>query len=87
MDANTERMPGDAEAAAAIAGMSDTYGHLCPAVGDRISWRIEEGTFDTGRVQRIVPGVTPRLIVTSEFTGDTHAIDARIWPVGNRLDF
>lgn len=85
MDA--DRMPGDAEAAAAIAGMQDTYGHLCPAVGDRISWRITPGTFDSGRVQSITPGVNPLLVVKSEFDGVVFTIDARMWPEGNRLDF
>jgi len=35
MDAT--RMPGDAEAAGAIAGMNDTYGHAAPAVGDWVN--------------------------------------------------
>jgi hypothetical protein len=36
----SERMPGDAEAAAAIAAMQDTYGgrHTEHAVGDWITW-------------------------------------------------
>lgn len=81
------RMPGDAEAAAAIAAMNDTYGHACPAVGDRISWRIEAGTFDSGRVLRILPGVETKLVVKSEFSDAVHVIDVRMWPAGNRLDF
>lgn len=85
MDAN--RMPGDAEAAAAIAGMSDTYGHACPSVGDQVWWRIEEGTWDTGRVLRILPGVDTKLVVKSELSHDVHVIDVRMWPAGNRLDF
>jgi len=37
MEANTERMPGDAEAAAAAAGMAETYGHgPRPAIGDSV---------------------------------------------------
>jgi hypothetical protein len=38
MDANTERMPGDAEAAAAAAGMSEVYGRPAAthAVGDAV---------------------------------------------------
>lgn len=85
MDA--DRMPGDAEAAGAIAGMSDTYGHLCPAVGDQIWWRLTPGTWDSGRVQSIEPGVEARLVVKSDFDGETYTIDPRMWPAGNRLDF
>lgn len=37
MDANAERMPGDAEAAGAAAGMAETYGRATHhAVGDSI---------------------------------------------------
>jgi hypothetical protein len=36
MDAN-ERMPGDAEAAAAVAGMQDAYGRPLPSIGDWIN--------------------------------------------------
>jgi hypothetical protein len=36
MDAN-ERMPGDAEAAAAVAGMQDVYGRPLPSIGDWIN--------------------------------------------------
>lgn len=44
MDAN-ERMPGDAEAAAAVAGMQDVYGRPLAehAVGDWISWHAADG--------------------------------------------
>lgn len=43
MDAN-ERMPGDAEAAAAIAGMQDVYGRTEHAVGDLVTFRLTEWT-------------------------------------------
>ncbi len=36
MDAS-ERMPGDAEASAAIAGMQDVYGRSLPSIGDWIN--------------------------------------------------
>jgi hypothetical protein len=36
MDANF-RMPGDAEAAAAVAGMQDLYGRSLPSIGDWIN--------------------------------------------------
>lgn len=85
MDA--DRMPGDAEALGAIAGMNDTYGHMLPAVGDQVWWRITPGTWDSGRVQSIAPGLRPRLVVRSEFDGTVYTIDARMWPEGNRLDF
>lgn len=40
--------PGDNEAAAAISGMKDTYGHYGPpsgfAVGERVTYRSSDGT-------------------------------------------
>lgn len=47
MDANQERMPGDAEAAAAIQGMTDLYGN-----------RIETGKTVIYRRDHWTPGVT-----------------------------
>jgi hypothetical protein len=41
MDANTERMPGDAEAFAAAAGMTDLYGRRIE-IGSEITWRLDE---------------------------------------------
>ena len=49
MDANTDRMPGDAEAAAAIAGMHDVYGGPLPAVGDWVNGE-SHGKVWAGRV-------------------------------------
>jgi len=36
-DNASDRMPGDAEAAAAIAGVQDTYGRPLPSIGDWIN--------------------------------------------------
>lgn len=85
MDAN--RMPGDAEAAAAAAGMSDTYGHSTPAIGDLVHWRFGREGSDGGRVTAVIAGVVPKLVVKSDNGGETYTIDSRMWPVGNRLDF
>lgn len=54
MDANTERMPGDAEAAAAAAGMAETYGRATPhAVGDSIWFSPTVGAMPRqGKVER-----------------------------------
>jgi hypothetical protein len=53
MDAS-ERMPGDAEASAAIAGMQDVYGRSPAehAVGDWISWHAADG-IHSGRIEAI----------------------------------
>ena len=51
MDAS-ERMPGDAEAFAAIEGMQDTYGRPLPSVGDWISWHAADG-IRSGRIEAI----------------------------------
>jgi hypothetical protein len=54
MDAN-ERMPGDREAAAAIAGLAEVYGRDL-AVGDWITFRREwwpSGRTASGRVQQV----------------------------------
>jgi hypothetical protein len=53
MDANF-RMPGDAEAAAAVAGMQDVYGRspVEHAVGDWISWHAADG-IRSGRIEAI----------------------------------
>lgn len=54
MDANTERMPGDAEAAAAAAGMAETYGRATHhAVGDSIWFSPTVGAMPRqGKVER-----------------------------------
>jgi hypothetical protein len=52
MDANSERMPGDAEADAAAAGMVDLYGRSL-AKGDEVRYRRDSwpaGRSDGGRV-------------------------------------
>lgn len=52
MDANNARMPGDAEAAAAIQGMTDLYGNRIE-IGQSVVYRKDNwaaGLSDTGRV-------------------------------------
>lgn len=48
---DVEKMPGDAEAAAAAAGMAETYGHTF-AIGDTVSGR-SGGKSWTGRITQI----------------------------------
>jgi hypothetical protein len=55
MDAN-ERMPGDAEAAAAVEGMQEVYGRprMEHAVGDSVTFRIVGwSTPKTGRIEGV----------------------------------
>lgn len=54
MDANAERMPGDAEAAAAAAGMAETYGRATShAVGDSVWFSPTVGAMPRqGKVER-----------------------------------
>ena len=54
MEANF-RMPGDAEAAAAVAGMQDVYGRAAVehAIGDWVSWHSTDGTIRSGRIEAI----------------------------------
>jgi hypothetical protein len=66
MNANT--MPGDREAAGAIAGMSDTYGYR-PAVGDAV---IAEPPYLGGRRAGIVRAVNAAYCLV-EMDGDTLA--------------
>lgn len=70
MDAS-ERMPGDAEAAAAVAGMAETYGH-----GIRVG---EEHWFQPSVGAMPIPGrvldVTPSgIIVIADRSGTEHII-------------
>lgn len=90
-----ERMPGDAEAAAAIEGMADTYGKPAavslPAVGDRITYRTKamtETEWEAGRVVRVqaISG-RPLIVVEAEDAMTLRVIDARPWPDGNVLPF
>jgi hypothetical protein len=48
----SDRMPGDAEAAGAIAGMQDVYGRHMPSVGDWVNGE-SAGRRWAGRVLRI----------------------------------
>ena len=81
MDAN--RMPGDAEAAGAIAGMQDTYGKPAEehAVGDRLTWRTPSGNARGCRV--IVAHGDDLYTVEMEGTGVRTIIDGRPEPVGH----
>jgi hypothetical protein len=52
MDANTERMPGDAEAAGAAAAMGDLYGRRL-SIGDAVTYRRDSwpaGHSEPGRI-------------------------------------
>lgn len=90
MDANA-RMPGDAEAAGAIAGMADTYGQELPPIGSRVAFRLrchDEAGWDAAKV--VAHGEEdghPTLVVELDDGAGLRVIDARLWPVGNRLDF
>lgn len=71
MDANTDRMPGDAEAAAAAAAMQETYGRrLEHAVGDTVTFRlVGDDAPKTGKVEGVAESGSDYLI---------HA-DGRLW--------
>lgn len=87
MDA-MDRMPGDAEAAGAAAGMQDVYGRELPSIGDRISWRLGESGWDVGRIVEIESYSPPRAIAQSEHDGRLIEIDPRpIRDGGNTLPF
>lgn len=75
MDANTERMPGDAEADAAAAGMADTYGRPPDehAVGDYLWFTEGNGTRRPGRVELLCDN--GRLAVRDDY-GVVHVIAA-----------
>jgi hypothetical protein len=70
MDADTERMPGDAEAAGAAAGMADTYGHGL-TVGDEHWFQPSVGAMPIpGRVLDVTPGH----ITLADRHGNEHII-------------
>ena len=73
MDA-TQRNPGDAEAAAAAAGMQDIYGRpqIEHAVGDSVTWRDGMGTLRQGRIE--MAGENGRIAVRDAH-GIPHVID------------
>lgn len=89
MDA--DRMPGDAEAAGAAAGMAETYGCELPRVGSRIAVRLRthtEAEYDRATVVGLVHGSPFGLAVELEDEpGVRRAIDGREWPAGNVLPF
>lgn len=53
MDANTERMPGDAEAAGAAAAMGDLYGRRL-SIGDAVTYRRDSWPAGHSQPGRIV---------------------------------
>lgn len=74
MDAN-ERMPGDAEAAAAVAGMAETYGHGVK-VGEEHWFQPTAGAMPIpGRVLDTNAG---GLIVIADRSGAEHMIPASL---------
>lgn len=90
MDAN--RMPGDAEAAAAAAGMQDVHGWEIPKVGERIAFRLRShlpSEYENGRVVRhLTDDGRPIIVIEPEDEpGTMRAIDARLWPTGNLLPY
>lgn len=90
MDAN--RMPGDAEAAGAIAGMRETCGWCeLPPIGNRVAFRTKAMTefgFEAAKV--VAHGNEdgrPTLVVELDGGAGLRVIDARQWPAGNLLPF
>lgn len=86
MDAN-ERMPGDAEAAAAAEGLRELNGF---AIGDRLSYRRQEwgGGYEPARViGTAVENGQPLLIVEHEDGSGIAVIDPRPFPEGHVLPF
>jgi streptogramin lyase len=72
MDA-MERMPGDAEAAAAAAGMAETYGRATrPAIGDSIWFSPTVATF--AREGRVIGYGTADFLVVRDPDGETFTI-------------
>ena len=77
MDA-TERMPGDAEAAAAAEGMGDVYGRRPQiAIGDTVSFTLD-GVTKSGKVDGISDGPSPGSLFY------LVAADGRTWLVHDR---
>lgn len=76
MEANTQRMPGDAEAAGAAAGMVDTYGRPPAehAVGDYV-WFTESGSGRRKPARVELIGDNGRLAVRDDL-GFVHVIAA-----------
>jgi hypothetical protein len=75
MDA-TNRMPGDAEAAAAAAAMQETYGRrgLLPSVGDSVWFQHMVGAFPRpGRIQQFTEFGS---IVVRDDAGVSYTLDA-----------
>jgi hypothetical protein len=70
MDAN-ERVPGDAEAAAAVAGMAETYGHGVK-VGDEHWFQPTVGSMPIpGRVLDVNAG---GMLVIADRSGNEHIV-------------
>jgi hypothetical protein len=82
-----DRMPGDAEAAAAVAGTQETYGHGL-AIGDRVTYRLAgwaDSEWETGRICAF--GADGHFLCQSELDGTYRAVNPAPWPVGNVLPF
>jgi hypothetical protein len=86
MDDN-DHMPGDAEAAAAIAASQETYGHGL-AIGDRVTYRLDDWSGDSWETGRVCGfGCDGGILVQAENDGTYRAVRPGPWPVGNLLPF
>ena len=72
MEANTERMPGDAEADAAAAAMGDLYGRRL-TVGDAVSYRRDAWPAGHSEPGRIVAFKDGRILLDT--VGDLVEVD------------
>jgi hypothetical protein len=77
MDASMERMPGDAEAAAAVAGMQDVYGRPLPSVGDWVNGE-SGGKRWAGRVLDVIGG--QRVLI--DLDGESARLVAPVSDIG-----
>lgn len=85
---STTNDPHAAEYAAAVAGMSETYGSRVAdeyAVGDRVSYRLAGWSPSSSDSGRVVSHHRGRLLV--ETAADIVELDPRPWPEGNLLPF
>ena len=89
MDAN--RMPGDAEAAAAIAQMNGNGWFELPPIGSRVAYRTKAMTDVEFEAAQVVAHGSedgrPTLVVELDGGAGLRVIDAREWPLGNILPF
>lgn len=89
MDA--DRMPGDAEAAGAIAGMRELNWFEMPPIGSRVAFRTKAMTETEFEAAQVVAHGNedgrPTLVVELDGGAGLRVIDAREWPAGNLLPF